>query len=301
MGSRDPLRNLGTIARRILVEQKGRQQNPEKYKPLKTGLTGLDFALDGWEKRWYWGIGGKPKEGKSTTLKHLAMMASAQGLKVDYFILEEKKKQLAIRAMVKMSTRVERSDFRNLRITDEGFEELEGIVTELEELDIQVFDEVFFAEQIYKYLKELSPEDRPDILAIDYTQLFHDHMSKSMAERADAISAIFMRIRNEFDVGMLVAFQLGIEKDRQYGGSSIARDADIIMHVSKVQDSTTKKDIEGLLQIAIQPSREAMETKFNVAFSGAHSRLQDEAPVIPEVLLDPKAVMEMEKFDDYDR
>ncbi len=198
------------------------------------------------------------------------------------------RKQISIRALTRQSSKVKRSDFRNLRITDDGFDELDLIRRQHDELDFTIIEGLTTAQGLYQALAKLKVVDRPDIVVIDYLQLFQDG-GMSMAEKSDRISNILMQIRNELGIGVLVAFQLGDKGKRQYGGTSVYRDADTILHLEQKKDAVTGQDMEQILQVYVMPSREVGEGMFEVTFSGAHSRISDKRPQAPDFVMNPNS------------
>ncbi len=294
-------RQLGAVEEEVLKEQRERQQHPEQYRPKSFGLVDCDRLLDGYDPSWYVCIGGKAKSGKTTFVLHAAITLATQGVKILYVPLEERAKQLAKRALSRQSTKVRRSDFRNLRITDEGFEELHSYAYQHKQLPFKILEGQMKAQALFQYRSKVKPENRPHILVIDHLQLFQDRAT-SMAEKADLISAIMMQVRNDLNVGVLCAFQLGDKGKRQYGGTSVYRDADAILHLEQKKDAASGLDMEKILQVTVMPSREIEEGMFEVTFSGAHSRVSDVRPRIPPELLGDAVIINdvEEERDEFD-
>ncbi len=86
----------------------------------------------------------------------------------------------------------------------------------------------------------------------DYLQLFQDHQQQSMAERADLVSGIMMRIRGELGIGVLVSFQLGKDGKRMYGGTAVYRDANVILHPEQKKDAVSGSDMDKILTVTVR-------------------------------------------------
>jgi hypothetical protein len=131
------------------------------------------------------------------------------------------------------------------------------------------------------------------MLVCDYLQLFQDYPNKSMAERADLVSGVMMRIRNELGIGVLVSFQLGEKGKRMYGGTSVYRDANVILHLEQKKDAVSGLDMDKIVTVTVMPSRDVGESKFEVTASGTHSRVSEVGVKAPDYLTDPN-ITEME-------
>lgn len=288
-----PPQKLSDVAKEVLRKQWQMQKEPEKHQPLRTNLIDFDLAMPFWAPWWMVGCGGRKKSGKTTVAVCLGLSFSQGGKRVMELPLEEQPFQLAIRAMSRMSRTIKRQDFRGLKITDEGFEELEHIVKDLDELENYIASDIRRAADLYDYIKAMPSADRPDIVIADYMQLFQDR-GENMAVRADIVSSVFMRLRNEFGIGSIVVYQLG-SKDTQYGGSSIGRDCDVDINCRAKIDAITKRPIPNMMVVEIMAAREVAPSSFELVFSGEHSRLSDVLPpMIKGLLEDPQLVFENE-------
>lgn len=268
----DGIIHIGLAAHEYIQELRDHQENPEKYRPIKTGLIDLDAIIGGVTHPMYIGIGGRAKKGKSTVAQHLATVLSLYEQNVAYFLIEEQVKQMAARALARQSPLVSRTVMRNLEITPEGFNQLEGAARMLDKTALYLSDRWDNADLIIGTCRKYGIE----VAVVDYMQLLLDAAGKSEQERLANISRKFIRARNVDNITFIVVYQLNDKKTASaFGSNAVYRDADLIIEVSQLEDGN-KSPIEGKLNMTVRESR--MCPSGGVAtlnFSGAHSMLSN--------------------------
>ena len=265
-------KQIGALSHDTIKQLKEWQAEPEKHRPIKTNIAKLDKAFGGIVEGSYVVIGGKDKSGKTTFAQHIATILgiSNRGT-VKYFLLEEMKKQMAIRAMTRQTPKITRTQIRNLELTDNDFNELEIAANMLENVNLLVDDEL-------NTCKEIIASLTPDIkwIVVDYFQLLGDRLGKNENERLEGISRLILEDRNKTGRTWIVVYQIGIKTGRAHGSNTLYRDADVILQIRTGKEENTEEDVPGSMFIDVLPGRSCPGgTHVEIGFSGAHSRIMD--------------------------
>lgn len=264
---------LGPLAHQTADLIREHQKNPEKYRPIKTCLTEIDKAIGGFLEGTFCVIGGQWKSGKSTFAQHIATILGVAGRgKVRYYLLEEMRKAFAIRSLTRITTKVTRTDIRDLTLSDEDLDELDKAAKMLDFVDLDVDDSISTIAEII----EEAVRDGIQWVVIDYFQLLMDQSNKKENERLDAISRMIVNARNTHGITFIVVYQLN-DKGTAYGSRALYRDADIILEVEVGQEERTDEEVPGTMLAKALRGRSHKKTndKMEIAFSGAHSRVMD--------------------------
>lgn len=281
------LERIDVLTERALEDIKHRQEHPELYRPIPSNLEDLDELIGGFLEADYVVIGGKHKVGKSSLLLHIAMAIATSGRgRVDYYSLEEMKRQMAIRALSRQTVATNRTMIRNLTLQPHNIKELEDAHKTIADanIDLWVADNIFTPEEMIE--RAIADGSTTRFIAIDYLQLM---MIKKDAEKEyqkwDKISAMMIRARNEYGLGILMTYQIG-DNDKAYGTRSVYKDADLLMEVERDIDKITEIEKKESVRVNILRSRICGSGKCELGFDGPHSRVHNYVPP-PNTLLKP--------------
>ena len=264
---------IGKLSHDTLDELREWQKDPEKYRPIKTNIKKLDRAIGGILEGSYVVIGGKWKSGKTTVAQHIAtILGIANRGKVLYVLLEEQKRQMAIRSMTRLSPTIIRDDVRDLTLTEEDFAELDIAANMLDKVNMEVDDSLSRVQQIIDYVKDTDIQ----WIVIDYFQLLTDKVGRTENERLEGISRLIVEARNKLGKTFVVVYQLGQKTGKAHGSSALYRDADVILEIKKGEEENTEEEIAGSMFIDVLPGRSCPGgAHVEIGFSGAHSRIMD--------------------------
>ena len=263
---------IGQLSHETLGELHEWQDHPEQHEPIKTHITRLDKEVGGIVDHSYVVIGGKWKSGKTTVAQHIATILGVSNRgKVMYFLLEEMKRQMAIRSMTRLTPKVTRTIIRDIKITDEAFAELEAAAKMLDQVNMDIDDKLNNVRQIIA----LAEQEKAAFVVIDYFQLLRDFSGKKEVERLQEISKMIIESRNRSGITYIVVYQLN-QKGTAHGSQTLYMDADLIIEISEGKDENTAEEIPGSMWLQVLPSRQCPGgAKFEIAFSGSHSRISD--------------------------
>jgi len=266
------LKRVDEITRSVIDETRRKQEHPEDFRPIKTNLEDLDKIIGGITEDDYVVIGGKFKTGKTALALHIATaIATSKRGRVDYYCLEERQAQIGIRSLVRLTEKTDKTTMRQLLLQEEHFNELEIAQKMLADgkVDLWLEDVEFTVEKII----ETTIKNKARFLVIDYLQLLQSsRRGKDDYTRWDAISAQFLRARNEHSLCSIVVYQIG-KSGEAYATSAIYRDADIIIEIERKKDIVTEKDLEEFIHVNVRRSRVCAGDECDISFSGAHSRV----------------------------
>lgn len=274
--------HIRTIARNALDELKVRQSNPEAYRPISTGIPGLDDAFGGIVLPSYVAIGGKWKSGKTALATnivnaianaHRAMIKPGSEekteVKVIYFHLEETQTQFAYRMMTMRTNEASRTKIRDLTLTDEDLQELEESAMQLDDKNVWMTDQVYSADACIA----IAVSQGAHIMVVDTFDLLQDPGPANEVDRRAKISHKFLTARNQHGLTTIVVYQLN-EDGKAYGSRAIYRDCDLVMEVTQTVDSYTKEPVDGRLTITTRDGRQARGgDEVEVAFNGEFNRI----------------------------
>ena len=281
------LERLDALTERTLKDIQYRQANPDLFRPILTHLDDLDELIGGLMEAEFTVIGGKAKVGKSSILLHLAMAIATSGRgRVDYYSLEEMKRQMAIRALTKQTKVTNRTMIRKLILQEYHLDELQEAHNSIADanIDLWIADNIFTPEEIIE--RTIAPGSVTRFIAIDYLQLMMlEKEPQKDYLKWDKISAMLLRARNEYGIGIIMTYQIG-DNDMAYGTRSIYKDADLLIEVDRKVDKITEKEEPESMTVKILRSRVCGSGKCELGFDPAHSRVHNYAKA-PGKLLKP--------------
>jgi replicative DNA helicase len=263
---------IGKLSHDTIKELHEWQDNPDAHRPIKTNITRLDRAIGGIVEGSYVVIGGKWKSGKTTVAQHIATVLGVSGRgKVMYFLLEEMKRQMAVRSMTRLTPKVTRTNIRDLSLTNDHFADLETAASMLDKVNMDVDDKLGNIAQII----QLAEQQNAQWVVVDYFQLLRDFSGKKEVERLQVISRMIIESRNRSGITYIIVYQLN-QKGTAHGSQTLYMDADLIIEISAGKDENTEEEIPGSMWMKILNSRQCPGgAKFEIGFSGAHSRIMD--------------------------
>ncbi len=262
--------HLSVIAQRRVEDLRERQKDPEKYKPLSTGIPDLDNLVGGIVRPSYVGILGMAKRGKSSMAVHLAMtLGQTMKVKVLFYQLEELKWQFADRALVAASENVDRTKIRDVVLSSDELDELDAIAKSWNENNVMLYvdDQLVNIETI----GHDAINNKAGLIVVDTANLLTGGKGDRL-ERLDYYSARFKDLRNRYGIGVIALFQLNEKTNRAYGSSAVYKDADLVLTMEQAMDEELETEIPGMLDIRIDASRQSGTGKLTVAFDGSKSR-----------------------------
>lgn len=275
---------IDIIAQQVRNDLMDKMKNPEKWRPIRTGLDDLDKVIGGIVMPAYYAIGGPFKSGKTSLVQHLATCVAAyqhKEVKVNYYLLEELRSALAVREIVKHSNIVTRSDIRDLKLDDAAFEDMDTSIKMLDKVNLWVNDSEFTSEAIIRDAEASGA----NVGVVDYLQLLQDRGAGSQemeSTRLEKISRRFVESRNKTNMTWFVVYQTN-DKGKAHGSRAVYRDADLAMEIKVGQDVIRGDDQDGILKLHILPGRICSGgATIDLGFSGAHSRVRN----IPTLNLD---------------
>lgn len=249
------------------------RKDPDKYKPVSTGIPELDELIVGLPTAipFYMLIVAQEKKGKSTVAQHLARAwAQGTGEKVAYYMLEELVFQYADR-WIASHTSLTRNNLVKLEISDEQMQEIYEAIAEHGDDSMLLQDDVFRVDTIINECKEKGI----DRVVIDNLTIADQTgvQGANSRERFENLSKLLMRARNEFGMSFIVVSQDASGEGKAFGSGQANRDADLIISVEDayidVDDEKVKlKDVRVL---HVLESRLAPEGRAFVGFDGAKS------------------------------
>ena len=170
--------------------EKVKNQIFKKSEPvLQTGFRDLDYLLASVEKSSIITIGGRPRMGKTSFAVSITLKFLEQNKKCLFFSLRRSKGYF-IKRIIPTIAEVDCSRLnRNTTVLNEN--EKEKISTAFEKLskfNLTIIDDV----QKIEGIKEKIEQEKPDIVFIDYLQLFDTQATK---QRNDAIEDIMLSLK----------------------------------------------------------------------------------------------------------
>ena len=245
-----------------------RQNNPEKFGLVSTGLEGLDKALGGGiERGQYMIIGGREKSGKTTfAVNVLAKAFGEQGLRFIMFSGEMRNHQVASMLFANL-TEIERTKIRSIQLDDNDRTKIRKAGDEISKWNGYWTQGFGTLQELLSGVKKVRESlDKPlDAIFVDYIQLLSDPTVKgNRAQELLSISRQLKLLTNQDEPMIVVATsQLNRDSirsniiDRQaYTDAPIERDMDIGLIIHEIKDPSDASKSDTRRRITIVGSRE---------------------------------------------
>ena len=281
------------LTAKFLTTTKERQNDPDKWRGMRTNIPELDYYLGGFHGHWMIVIGGAQKSGKTAFKTTFSVIAASQGKSLLDVSLEMSDMQLATRLFSNVSG-VSMNKLRDLELTEKDWEDMYDAGRQIEEFDGHVAVHGYYLEDIV----ETTIANDPDVLIVDYAQLIATKQRHS--NRVSELEYISRELNNlkhrqdsdddekkELGRTVVVLAQLSrnasrsndIKSANNYSGSAaFERDADVAINIGLV------KDIYGenspiYRRMAIAAWRHSETADFSVAFIGERALMAGAAAI----------------------
>lgn len=276
-----------------LAYQEKRQQHPELYPLFKTGISKLDWTINGGlERGQFMVVGGQPGGGKTTLLNEMMLAWAKQNLHVLLASAEMTTMQMGNMVFANMSG-VDRGVVRRIEQTSEMWDLLYHAGEEIAKFDAwwaHGFSTMQDVAQMIEDAEQLAGR-RLDIIVLDYVQLMNDD---SPGNRVDQLSNITrsMKIRaieDEKEMVFVAAAQVNRTSSRAkqldlfsfLGSSGFERDSDIALMIKPEEDPSTGKPYPNRKILSVVKSRESGigdPDGIRLYHVGGLARLKEETP-----------------------
>jgi len=277
-------KHIGAVSREVIDALHSKMENPELWRPRKTGLEEFDKVVRIMPGRIY-SIEGVQKSAKTTLALHMAKALALNNMsKVLYIQCEESMFDMGVRILTSLTTSVDRNHVMDMVLSEDHFTELENAFDKTSKLGLYVEDKVFDTDKIFKLIDEVGA----NVCVIDYFQLMDDKIpnARSLPERLQEISMRIVRRKNSrptvegvAPLTVILIAQLNedlkVNQTRQLG-----RDIDQAIRIVKTVDCISGGTIDGTIDIVADRGRIGHGGKCTLSFNGAHSRIGNALPPI---------------------
>ena len=278
---------LSDIVEDELKRLSDQRSDPEKYLPVKVGISSFDNFVGGINNSDLVIVAARPGVGKSTFALNVAYniaKSSAYEPKksVVFFSLEMSKEQLARKIMSK-ELLIDSDTLRLGRLTDENWTDLYNFwYKDLQNINMY-FDDTpnITAIEMKSKLRRIK---NLGLIVIDYLQLMNS--SKHIENRVNEIGEITRSIKimaKEFNVPIMLLSQLSRSVEQRKDDNktprlsdlrdsgSIEQDADVVIFLSRPEYYDKETDRKNICEIIVEKNRHGQTGKVTVAWDGAHS------------------------------
>lgn len=224
-------------------------------------------------------LAARPGCGKSAFSLQVVTHNAYKNKKLAFFSLEMSKRQIAIRMLANIC-KLNKDKLRFNNLTPEELEKAKQTISELKQLEIDVYDKVFDIESIIIESKRLKNKKDIDLIIIDYAQLIE--VSRQINDENARITYISRKLKllaKELNVPILLLSQLNREGDNVYpllrhlrGSGSLEQDADLVLFLyDKLNgEYEDQKESKKVIEFIIAKHREGEANVFKkLNFYGA--------------------------------
>lgn len=205
---------------------------------ITTGFNKLDSALGGWRPTNMVILAARPGVGKTSVALHFAKMAAMEGKWVNFFSLEMKPTDLGRIMLSSECYNTSRSEIRDGRLNNKGWDEINRAVGAIEEFPIIWKDAAGMnINQITSNINRNRENGQCDLVIIDYIQLIKATDNKVIREQQ--ISQISREIKQTAlaeDITIIALSQLNRLAESELPkpshlreSGSLEQDADVIL------------------------------------------------------------------------
>lgn len=239
-------KHIGVVVKKSLEEVNKRQQAGESGKSslIKTGLTSLDRLIGGWKKGELVILAARPSMGKTALMLHFAKVAAKARYHVCLYSLEMRDVSLADRLCLSECD-VNSEHFRDGRLTDEEYKQLNSAAGKIEKLPIYIDDN---SKVSMRYIRQdalkKARKGKCDMIMVDYLQLIDGCGTKSNSNREREVAEVSRQakiIAKELNVPFILLSQLNRDLEKRPNkkpiladlrdSGSIEQDADLVCFV----------------------------------------------------------------------
>lgn len=281
--------NSGQFTDEWLADKRERQEHPELYGLISTGLMTLDDKIDGgMEKAQLVVVGGPAKGGKTTLMMTMLRALARQRLRTVVFSGEMTTIQMGNLLFSSMS-RIHRSRIRRIELDERDWRQLEEVGEEIRGFPVYWNYGFSTMKDIKDILWAIEDDTKKPVecVLVDYVQLMTGSNGKS--NRNDQLEEIIRELKHLTINGaqpMLVVAAAQVNRssvrselyDRSsfLGTGAFERYADIGMIIHEINDPSTKRATPNKRKIEIVVSRETGAGDLTVYYDGSMALIEDE-------------------------
>jgi replicative DNA helicase len=281
--SKKPKRKMWEIVYDTLTKlEKAYSNQGESY--YKWNLNWLQDKTGG-VKPGYTILAARPSVGKTSLAMQLGRGVASQGAKVAIFSLETMEDVLTS-IMICNKGNIDNKYIKNpILLNEKTWIEIGKTSTEISELPIQIYDNVFFIEEIVLKSLELITSEGLDLIIIDYVQLVETHKKTSnQNEKVSHISREIKKLQQTNGIHVLVLSQFSRQAENKKeptlsdlrDSGSLEQDATNVWFLHVDHDFTYQEGSSVETQLIIAKQKDgARNIKKKLKFFGNTQRFYD--------------------------
>ena len=276
--------------------QRARQEHPELYPTIKTGLKELDAMMDGgFEFGTFAVIGGEAGAGKSTLLECFAKSFGEQ--KVNSLFCSGEMGDTGIGTLFFSSySQVDRSTIKRRGMSIADWQLIEVAGKKIEQLTLAFDFGALTVDDIGEGIVEVEAKTKEPVKAIlgDYFNLWREkNFRGNKNDEAAIISQRLNSYKRLQDIERIVCFAAQLSKEAVrskivqmtnfYGASQLIWDMDLGLIISNVMDKISANEI--ILNrklVSIVKAREGNVGEFEVEYNGATATISDRTEIVQQ-------------------
>ncbi len=187
------------------------------------------------------GIYGKEKSSKTTLAHEIVLdLCLVQKKPIAVFNFEMDKEQLEMKTM-SQRTGIDINALRNPKysdITDQEFElKAEEIISDFENANLFIFDDLFDEYQIYSKTKELIKSYSIKLVVIDYLMLIEPKIKfKERREALNYLTRFFKRMAKKLNIAIILVSQANDSGMREAEAKGLSRDSNYYFYVDELKE-----------------------------------------------------------------
>ncbi len=240
-----------------------RRNESDKVTGVPSGITRLDWVIDGFQNGDLYLLAGRPGEGKSALAGQIAMYAAENGYPTGVFALEMKGRDYGIRFMAAKARRnLSPRAIRQERITENEWMRLGNACSQISKYPLYIDQTTGLSiSQVYARTRQMIDRYRIKFLMVDYLQLMSGEGGEENREKeVSHISRGLKGIAKNLNIPVLALSQLSrkaVDSDfkrprlsdlRESG--ALEQDADAVMFIydpdPKVKEKMNFRDENGM-------------------------------------------------------
>jgi replicative DNA helicase len=275
-----------------LIESFNRMEKARERGSIITGVpTGFNI-LDKWTAGLQPSnlivVGGRTAMGKTSFALNIAMhVALSEGRGVLIFSMEMSRVELTERLLCSQA-RIDSSDYRTGRISDEGLEKIVNTTGVLYNAPIFIDDtgDITMLEMRSKS-RQLMARENVGLIIVDYIQLMHlPGFREGRVQEVSRIARDLKVLAMELEVPLLAVSQLrrppptvtkkepSLEDLRESGAIEQGADVVVLLYRPEVDDPSGR-GVQGMADIHLAKHRNGRTGKFRLSWIGAYTRFEN--------------------------
>ncbi len=275
-----------------LVESFNRMEKARERGSIITGVPSGFNILDKWTAGLQPSnlivVGGRTAMGKTSFALNIAMhVGLSEGRGVVIFSMEMSRVELTERLLCSQA-RIDSSDYRTGRISDEGLEKIVNTTGVLYNAPIFIDDtgDITMLEMRSK-ARQLMARENIGLIIVDYIQLMHlPGFREGRVQEVSRIARDLKVLAMELEVPVLAVSQLrrppptvtkkepSLEDLRESGAIEQGADVVILLYRPEV-DNPSGRGVQGIADIHLAKHRNGRTGKFRLSWIGAYTRFEN--------------------------